>query len=343
MSDHVYEAAIIGAGPIGIELAAAMKKAGKDYVHFDAKQIGFTISWFAPQTRFFSSNERIAIAGVPLFTPEQSKASREQYLAYLRTVVEQFDLQVNTYEPVIDIIRHEDHFQLVTKPSSGERTWRAKNVILSTGGTDQPRLLNVPGEKGSQVSHYFDDPHQYFRKKLLIVGGRNSAVEAALRCYHAGAQVTLSYRRAELVEQSIKYWLMPEFRSLVNNGRIRVYYRSRVVEIRQDAARLELDDGTQFDVAMDFALLLTGYRQDMTLFNKAGVRLIGDSNAPYFDPETMQTNVPGLYIAGTAVGGTQERFTVFIENCHIHVEKIMQSIFHVDAGLRPLLVDAPES
>jgi len=342
-TDKTYQAAIIGAGPIGIELAVAMKRAGVDYVHFDARQIGYTISWYAPQTRFFSSPERIAIAGVPLNTPEQQKATREEYLAYLRGVVEQFELDIHTYEPVTDIHNLGTAFEIETKPSGGRRVWRSRSLILCTGGTDKPRMINAEGESLPHVSHYFTDPHQYFRKKLLVVGGRNSAVEAALRCHHAGAKVSFSYRRQALVEQSIKYWLLPEFKSLVNSGRMKAYFKSTVQRITPTDARLHLSDGVTFDVDTDFVLLLTGYEQDNALLKKAGVSLEGPSNQPRFDPATMQTNIPNLYIAGTAIGGTQEKYSVFIENCHEHVDKIMQSLFNVKVTSSALAIDAPES
>src|SRR5688572_9577620 len=164
------DVAVIGAGPIGLELAVALKQAGFDYLHFDARQIGYTVSWFAPQTRFFSSNERIAIAGVPLQTPDGGKCTREQYLTYLRTVVEQFDLPVNTYEPVVGIERlgvdafdsDAAQFELTTRPAGGERRYRCNRLILATGGTDHPRRLNVPGEDLPHVHRYFGDPHTYF-------------------------------------------------------------------------------------------------------------------------------------------------------------------------------------
>src|SRR5439155_26769249 len=160
------ELAIIGAGPIGVELAVALKRTGVDYIQFDAKQIGYTISWFAPQTRFFSSNERIAIAGVPLVTADQSKATREEYLAYLRSVVTQFDLKINTYEPIVAIEREDERFVLTSAPAGAERqTYRVRKIVLSTGGTDHPRRLDVPGEDLPHVSHYFRDPHMYFRKR----------------------------------------------------------------------------------------------------------------------------------------------------------------------------------
>src|SRR5271170_1961048 len=162
MTNAATEVAIVGAGPIGIELAVAMKKAGIDYLHLDARQIGYTISWFAPQTRFFSSNERIAIAGVPLVTPDQTKCTREQYLAYLRAVVEQFDLKINTYEPVTNIQREADEFILTSRRGSDEPRYRVRKLVLATGGTERPRRIDAPGLQLPHVSRYFQDPHTYF-------------------------------------------------------------------------------------------------------------------------------------------------------------------------------------
>src|ERR1039458_929191 len=227
----ITDVAVIGAGPIGLELAVALKKAGIDYLQFDARQVGYTISWFAPQTRFFSSNERIAIASVSLQTWDQAKATREEYLRYLRQIVLQYDLRVRTYEPVIDIAPDKDGFALTTKPASGITTICAKRIVLCTGGTDRPRLLNIPGENLPHVTHYFQDPHTYFGKRLLVVGGKNSAVEAALRCHHAGANVSISYRREKLDPASIKYWLLPEINGLIETGRIQAYFNTLPPEI----------------------------------------------------------------------------------------------------------------
>lgn len=335
MENLKTDVAVVGAGPIGLELAAALKRAGIDYQHFDAKQIGYTISWFAPGTRFFSSNERIAIAGVPLNTPDQGKATREQYLAYLRGVVEQFDLKVNTYEPVVGIERRSGEFLLTTAPRSGQRTCTAKRIVLATGGTDRPRTLGIPGEQLPHVSPYFQDPHTYFRKKLLIIGGRNSAVEAALRCHAAGAQVSLSYRRSELNPKTIKYWLLPEINDLIRSGRINGCFRTLATHISPSHVTLKpcgdeeagfCESGTARQIEADFVLSLIGYSQDNSLLKLAGVELSGDCQTPTFDAKTMQTNVPGIYIAGTAVAGTQDKYRVFIENCHVHVDRIMASL-----------------
>lgn len=336
------DVAIVGAGPIGIELAVALKRAGVDYQHFDAKQIGYTISWFAPQTKFFSSNERIAIAGVPLMTADQSKATREEYLAYLRAVVIQFDLKINTYEPLIGIERSDREFVLTTRPSGGERRTRAKRLVLVTGGTDHPRRLDVPGEDLPHVSHYFQDPHTYFRKRVLIVGGKNSAVEAALRCHYAGAIVSMSYRREMFPEKSIKYWLLPEINGLIQTGGIAGYFLTSPVKITSSHVTLCRRDET-FDVPADFVLALIGYRQDNTLFKLAGVELRGDCGAPAYNEQTMETSVAGLYVAGTAVGGTQDKYRVFIENCHVHVDRIVAAITGATPPAAPVEYARPES
>lgn len=325
MSRH--EVALVGAGPIGIEMAVALKRAGIDYVHIDAGQVGSTVQWFAPQTRFFSSNERIAIAGVPLMTADQSKATREDYLAYLRAVVTQFDLAVRTYERVTRIDRDRDGFRVTTERRGVRHELEARRVILATGGTDRPRRLGIPGADLPHVSSYFTDPHTYFRQKLLIIGGKNSAAEAALRCHHAGATVAISYRRESLPEKSIKYWLWPELKGLTDAGRIEAHLPTVPVEITPTHVRLRnVATGREHEVEADFVLSLIGYEQDNTLLRQAGIQLVGEQLAPWFDERTMQTNVPGVYVIGTATAGTQAGYRVFIENCHVHVERVMASL-----------------
>ena len=321
---------IIGAGPIGLELAVALKLLGIDYVHLDASQIGHTISWFPRQMRFFSSPQRIAIAGVPLNTPYQEKASREQYLAYLRNIVDQFDLEVNTYERVTSIARQSDQFTVRSVCGGGERIYEAQNVVLAIGDLHRPRMLNIEGESLGHVSHYFDEPHPYFRKRLLIVGGKNSAVEAAIRCQNAGAKVAISYRRATFNTDHVKYWLTPEIEMLIKTGKITFYPGTVPAKISSRHVTLApsglVDGAVGGDVDADFVLLLVGYEMDYSLFERAGVKLSGENRRPQCDRDTMQTNVPGLFVAGTAAAGTQLRFHLFIENCHPHVDKIVRAI-----------------
>ena len=342
-----YDILLVGAGPLGLEVAVGLKKAGLDYVHVEAGQIGATMGWWATGTRWFSSNDRIAIAGVPLVTPGQEKASREEYLAYLRSVVEQFDLQIQTYRRVVGIERQGDVFhvtvQSALQPEALPETVTARRIILATGGTEKPNLLNSPGEDLGHVSHYFRDPHAYFRKRVLIVGGRNSAVEAALRCHRAGANVTFSYRRDTIDKESIKYWLYPEFIALCKTGKITAHWHTLPTRITPEAVTLQNGDGTTLDVSADFVLLLTGYCADMSLCAMAGVTLEGERQTPTFDPETMQTNVPGVYVAGTAVAGTQHGYKVFLENCHVHVERIVAHLSGQPVHVAETKFDRPET
>ena len=335
---------LVGAGPIGLEMAVALKQAGVDYVHLEAKQVGHTISWFPRQARFFSSPERIAICGVPCRTVDQSKATREEYLEYLLGIVQQFDLPIQTYERVASIRRETGGgthpFHVATQTAHGSCDYRAQRVILTIGDMHGPRDLSypelpeVPGRDLPHVSHYFDEPHPYFGQDLLIVGGRNSAVEAAIRCHRAGARVALSYRRSEL-DSSIKYWLKPEIEWLIKMNEIQFYPNTAPVRITSSEVSLApVDNDQKLDLESthwqqakaDFVLLLIGYQMDSSLLSDVGVHLRGTNLAPEVDPETMETNVPGLYIAGTAAAGTQIRFKLFIENCHAHVVRILRHI-----------------
>ena len=324
------EVLIVGAGPIGIELAVVLKRLGVPYVHVDEGRIGETIARFPRQVRFFSSPERIAISGVALQTVNQEKASREEYLAYLRGVVEQFDLAIRTHESVESIERRPDGRFVARSTRHGEtRVTTARSVVLAIGGMHHPRTLGIPGEDLPHVSHYFDEPHLYCRERLVIVGGRNSAAEAVVRCVRAGARVTLSYRGEKLDATHVKYWILPELEGLIRRKVVTFHPSTVPVAIGPRAVRLASASGAgvaPFDVPADFVLLLTGYVMDTTLLERAGAELEGDARKPRLDSDTMMTTVPNLYVAGVAVAGTQRGYRLFIENCHPHVAKIVKSI-----------------
>ncbi|MCB9137041.1 MAG: NAD(P)-binding domain-containing protein [Caldilineaceae bacterium] len=328
----VYDAAIIGAGPIGIELAVCLKEAGLNYIHFDAHQIGYTMTWWPRNTNFFSTTERLAIAGIPIQNNHQQRITGEDYLAYLRGVVEQFDLAVNAYEPVTGLVRDEDGFTLTTVGQDETRVYRARRVILAIGDMHNANRLDIPGEDLPHVSHYFRDPHDYFRRKLLIVGGKNSAAEAALRCWRIGGQVAVSYRRAEFDDRKVKHWILPDLLAQIEAGNIEFLPRTTPVAIEPGRVLLQpLDEagaatGEPFAYATDFVLLATGFRGEQELLRMAGVTLQGENRVPVFDPATMETNVPGLYLAGTVAAGVQQRYTLFIENCHEHAGKITRAL-----------------
>ena len=324
---------IVGAGPIGLELAACLKRAGVDYVQFDARQLGHTISWWPRDTTFFSTTERIEIAGIPIQNATQGRTTGEEYLVYLRSVAEQLDLQINAYEPVTDIRCMGNGFVVTTEPRGGRREVHCRTVVLASGDMDAPNYLDIPGEDLPHVSHYFHDVHDFFRQRLLVVGGRNSAAETALRCWRAGADVTLSYRRAEFDPRIVKHWILPDLETQIELGTIKFLPSTVPVAITPELVRLQRIDahsrpaGEVLEQPADFVLLLTGFRHDMTLFLRAGVTLQGDSRTPCYDPATMETDVPGLYVAGTAAAGQrQEKYSLFVENTHVHVGRIVQAL-----------------
>jgi thioredoxin reductase (NADPH) len=332
VTEHLYEVAIVGAGPIGLELAVLLKRAGVDYIQFDASQIAHTMTWWPRNTSFFSTTERLAIGGVPIQNNHQGRISGEDYIAYLRGVVEQFDLAIHAYEPVTALARGRDGFALTTQPLTGERTWRAQRVVLAIGDMHYPNWLNIPGEDLPHVAHYFRDPHDYFRRRLLIVGGKNSAVEAALRCWRAGAQVTISYRKPRFDADRVKHWLLPDLLAQIEAGNIGFLPETLPLEIKPGWIELiRMRDGlpvpdSVFAHPTDFVLLATGFHGDQRLLEMVGVELRGHNRVPVFDPATMESNVQGLYLAGTVAAGIQQRYTLFIENCHEHTAKIAAAV-----------------
>ena len=210
---------------------------------------------------------------------------------------------------------------------TGEHSYTVEKVILANGDMDAPNRLGIPGEDLPHVSHFFRDPHDYFRRRLLIVGGRNSAVEAALRCWRAGSQVAISYRRPNFLEDTVKHWLLPDLRTQVELGTIGFLPETQPVEIRPGEVILkDLRDGSLRTHQTDFVLLNTGFVADPTLLKLAGIHLVGEQQAPEYNPDTMESNVPGIYICGTVAAGTQTKYRLFIENTHEHVGKIVQHL-----------------
>lgn len=325
MMQQDAQIAIIGAGPIGIELAIALKNSGIPFLQFDKGQIGQIIYAYPAQTHFFSSSERIAISGIPIQTVNQQKCTREEYLAYLRSCVLEHQLDINTYEEVVDVRKNEGLFEIETISYQRKRCYKVPFVVFATGGTAKSRMLNVPGETLPHVSKIMEDPHLYFQKHVAIIGSRNSAVEWSLRCFHAGAKVTLICRREIFDSEHVKYWLLPELLGLVKEGKITCLFSHRVIEIMPDKVKLLTMQDKQSTIDADFVIKAIGFESDTTLLKKAGIT-VSENDVPCFDHDTMQTNIENAFIMGTATGGTQINFKVFIENCHVHVHKILETI-----------------
>lgn len=326
---------VVGAGPIGIEVACALRERGVRFVHVEAGAIGETMRWWAPGTKFFSSPERIGVAGVPLTVEGEEKATGEGYVRYLRQVVGAKGLEVRTHERVVGVDRGGGGgFGVRTRTRSGrERVVRCGRVVLAVGNMDRANRIGVEGEDLAHVSHVLGDPHGYFGRDVLIVGGRNSAVEAAIRLYRVGARVSVSYRRASF-SKKVKYWLRPELLWLIETGRIGFYPESvvdrigaGVVELVRSPMSEGAGDGWRAALGVDDVLLLTGYVQDPGLFRMFGVGLAGELCRPVHDEDTMETDVGGVYVAGTAAAGTQlSGVTHFIETSHVHAERIAAAL-----------------
>ena len=338
------EVVVIGAGPIGLEAAYEIGLKGHSVVVVDAGAIGAQIMRFPPTVRFFSSPERIAIAGVPLDSVAQEKTSREEYLAYLRSVVRLRDITVRTYEEVTDITGESGNFTLKTKTASGTlHSISCSSVVLAVGGTATSRRLECPGEDLPHVRREMDDPHRYFQRTVLVVGGKNSAAESALRIWRCGGKVILSTRRSELYKK-IKYWIRPELDVLVRNGSIDARFMTEVSAIHSDGVDLKSTETGEVDrIQVDDVLLQIGYESDPYLFKALGCALCGEEQSVQHDPLTMETSVPGIYVAGTAIAGTQGSFQVYIENSHVHSQRIASHLSGESAPDTPVLPELPEA
>ena len=345
---HVYDMAIVGAGPIGLEIASVMKRAGVDYVHFEKGQIGASMMWWPRNTVFFSSPEWIAIAGVPIHTAGQEQITGESYLAYLRTVVETLDLDVKTYEAVEDITGTDGDFTLSTRTIRGAADYKARKVVLAVGDMAKPKHLGLEGEDLPHVTHYFTEPHAYFRNKLVIIGGKNSALEAAIRSWRAGADVTICYRRPQLEKNRTLSRLHLESTILINRGKMTFYGETvptrfthegvwvrhapwhEPAESTESAGPAEsvgfTENTEEWLIPADFVLVATGFEPDERLYDTLGIELTGPRHRPVLDADTLESSRHGIHVAGTATAGNQERYTTFITTCHDHGLRVLRHL-----------------
>ena len=317
----VRDLLIVGAGPSGLATAIAAKQHGLDYVIVEKGVLVNSIFNFPPLMVFFTTPELLEIGGLPLVTP-YDKPTRLEALRYYRRVVDTFGLQISFHEEVQQIDRESDGtFTVTTKSRSGTRVRQARAVVLAIGYYDLPNYLGVPGENLPHVFHYYSEAHQYYRQRVVVVGGKNSAAEASLELFRAGVHVTLVHRRATLGD-SIKYWVRPDIDNRIKEGSIAARFESRVVEIRPTEVVIE-HHGTQETLPAEAVFLLTGYHPDAELMRRAGIECDPETLSPTLNPETFETNVPNLFIAGGAVAG-KNTGNIFIENGRFHGERIIK-------------------
>ncbi len=310
---------IVGGGPIGIACGLEAKKKGLNYLIIEKGPIVNSLFNYPVNMQFFSSSERLEIDGIP-FISKEAKPKRNEALEYYRRIVSSNQLNIRLFEKVESVQQIHDGFSII----SDKGKYTATNVIIATGFYDLPNTLDVPGEELPKVSHYYKDPHYYAGQKLAVIGASNSAIDAALECWRKGSEVTLIIRGPE-VGQRVKYWVRPDIINRIEEGSIKVYYNSTVKEIRDTGLTVETPDGT-ISLENDFVLALTGYRPNFKFLEQLGITLSeDDKRLPTYNPETMETNIKGLYLAGVICGG-METHKWFIENSRIHAPMIVSDI-----------------
>jgi bacillithiol disulfide reductase len=316
MSDR-YELIVVGAGPCGIAVGAAAERAGLSCVLFDKGCVTSSLVNYPYYMTFFSTAVMLEVGDVP-FTIPDSKPTRREALAYYRRVVEQWGLDVRQYEEVVEIDGAEGDFTVTTRRTDGTgSTLSTAAVVVATGGFQEPNFLAVPGEHLDKVHHYYREPYPYYDQDVVVVGAGNSAVESALEMYRNGSRVTLVHF-LDRIDRGVKPWVVPDITNRLEREDIPVYWRHRVAEVTQESVVLRSeDDGSETAIANDFVVAMTGWRSDHSQLETLDVRIDGETGIPEHEAATMQTNVPGLYIAGVIAAGHNAN-KIFIENGREH-------------------------
>ena len=314
---------IIGGGPCGMSTAIELQKSGIEPLIIEKGNIVNSIYHYPTHQTFFSSSEKLEIGNIPFIT-ERQKPVRNEALSYYRAVAGRENLRVHTYEKVTGVEQTDKGFFVHTEKDNGLQVqYSAEQIVVATGYYDQPNYMNVKGEDLPKVMHYFKEGHPYYNKDVVIIGGKNSAADAALELEKSGANITVLYRGEEY-SKSIKPWILPQFEALVNKGVVHMDFCADVREITEDEVIYECK-GEEKRIANDFVFAMTGYRPDHSFLTKMGVKMDEETGRPAFDENTMETNVPGIYIAGVIAAGYNNN-EIFIENGRHHGGKIAHSI-----------------
>lgn len=309
---------VVGSGPCGMSAAIELQKLGVQPLIIEKGNIVDAIYRYPTHQTFFSSSDRLEIGDVAFIT-EKHKPVRNQALAYYRTVAERKELRIHTFETVITVNRVEDRFHVVTT----KHEYLADYVVIATGYYGQPNMLNIPGEELPKVSHYFKEAHPYFKRDVVVIGGKNSAVDAAMELHKAGAYVTVLYRGGQYSE-SIKPWILPEFDSLVQKEKVNMIFNATVCEITENAVFYKVGNEEKA-IRNDFVFAMTGYRPDIDFLTSCGIEVDPKTGEPFYYEETYETNIAGLYVAGVVAAGFNNN-KIFIENGRFHGVKIAESV-----------------
>lgn len=315
-----YDLLIIGAGPIGLACGLEAQRAGLRYIIVEKGTLVDSIYRYPANMTFFSSSERLEIGGVP-FVSQNAKPNRAEALEYYRRVAESFQLNIRLFETVDRVTPEEDGgYRIVTNKSA----YRAKNIALATGFYGLPVRLGIPGEELPKVTHYYAEPHSYYRQKVVVVGANNSAVDAALETWRKGAEVTMVVRGKDIGER-VKYWARPDIVNRIKEGSIKAYFESELLAIRPDEVDLSTPEGP-LTLANDFVIAATGYLPNFDFLQSMGIEFSADEQMhPVYNTETQESNRPGIYLAGVVCGGL-DTHVWFIENSRVHAGAIVRDI-----------------
>ncbi len=317
MDDQAYDLLIIGGGPTGLNVGISAQKAGLRYLIIEKGMLVNSLFNFPVNMTFFSTSLKLEIHDTP-FISHGDKPTRSESLEYYRRLAQANHLQLRLYEEVLGMDASAPHGYTV-RTTKG--TYQARAVCVATGFYDTPRLLGVPGEDLPKVKHYYDDPHAYINQDVLVIGAANSACDAALECWRKGARVTMAIRSASIYDR-VKYWIRPDIENRIKEGSIIAHFNTTVTAIHPTSVDLKTPEGP-LRIANDFVLAMTGYLPNYALFERLGLPVeTDDACKPIFDPETLQTQLPGVYLAGVACAG-QETSKLFIENTRDHGERII--------------------
>lgn len=317
--EKIYDLIIIGGGPIGLACGIEAQKAGLDYLILEKGALTNSIFNYPVNMTFFSTSDRLEMANIP-FMSIGVKPTRTEALEYYRRIFFHFNLKVNLYEAVQTLDKNEEGFLI--KTTKGK--YQSKKIVLATGFYDLPNLMNVPGEELPKVLHYYKEPWPFINQKVLVVGGANSAVDAALETWRKGAQVSMVLLGDE-VDENVKYWVRPDIMNRIKEGSIRAFPRSKVKEIRELEVVIETPKG-EVTIPNDWVLAMTGYKPNFSLLDQLGVTMsLDEKRQPCYDQTNQESNVPGVYLAGVVCGGLNTR-EFFIENSIVHAEAIVKDI-----------------
>ncbi|HHY20870.1 MAG TPA: YpdA family putative bacillithiol disulfide reductase [Bacilli bacterium] len=314
---------IIGAGPCGLACALSFMEKGYQPLVIEKDNVVSSIYRYPTHQTFFSTSEKLEIGDVPFVTVER-KPRRNQALSYYRDVVARKKIRVQSFEKVEQVEKNNDHFIVHSTKRNGEQcTYDCRQVVIATGYYDNPNMMKVPGEDMEHVFHYFKEAHPYFDTDVVVIGGKNSAIDAAMELERAGARVTVLYRGSEYSE-SIKPWILPEFISLVNHEKVTMMFEANVEEITENEVLYSVQ-GEKKRAKADFVFAMTGYHPDHSFLTKMGIEIEKDTGRPVFNPETMETNVEGIFIAGVIAAGNNAN-EIFIENGRFHGGLIAEEV-----------------